>query len=127
MRLLTTAVVATTVHQPALPATKKPTKNSVISPPIPPDPLLEVILHDTVIFPEGGGQPTDTGKITTLSDGTVWQVIQAKRHGAHAVHYVRVADGNLDVALSAFSQGANVTVALEQEDSDRRYDHVLVS
>ena len=99
----------------------------MISPPIPSDPLLEVILHDTVIFPEGGGQPTDTGKITTLSDGTVWQVIQAKRHGAHAVHYVRVADGNLDVALSAFSQGANVSVALEQEDSDRRYDHVLVS
>jgi len=66
----------------------------------------------------------DTGNITTITNGIVWEVVQAKRHGAHAVHYVRVADGNMEAALSAFTPGANVIVALGKEDSDRRYDHV---
>ena len=81
-----------------------------------------MILQDTIIFPEGGGQPTDTGFITTASDATVWQVVQAKRHGGHAVHYVKVQNGH-DVEsalLSSFYPGANVTVSLGQEGCDRR-------
>ncbi|KAG6900937.1 hypothetical protein C0993_004374 [Termitomyces sp. T159_Od127] len=85
------------------------------------------MLHDTVIFPEGGGQPTDTGIITTVADGITWEVLQAKRHGGHAVHYVRVKEGETDKALLAFSPGAKVTVALGQEGYDRRYDHHLLS
>lgn len=96
----------------------------MIAPAIPSHPLLEVILQDTVIFPEGGGQPTDTGIITTDTDGTVWEVVQAKRHGGHAVHYVSVKSGDVDAALLAFSPGVRVTVALDQAGSDRRYDHV---
>ncbi|KAF8076335.1 ThrRS/AlaRS common domain-containing protein [Lyophyllum atratum] len=124
LRSLDTFVVATSVSQPAAPPAKKPAKKAVIAPAIPNDPLLEVILHDTVIFPEGGGQPTDTGIITTTADGTVWEILQAKRHGGHAVHYVRVKDGDVDNALLAFSPGASVTVALDQDGSDRRYDHM---
>lgn len=82
-----------------------------------------MILHDTIIFPEGGGQPTDTGVITTV-DGTTWEVVQAKRHGGHAVHYVRVQGCPVDGALLAFTPGAKVTVALGQEGFNRRYDHV---
>lgn len=80
-------------------------------------------MHDTVIFPEGGGQPTDTGIITT-SDGIVWEVVQAKRHGGHAVHYVRVANQDLDTAMLAFTPGSKVTASLDQAGYDRRYDHV---
>ncbi|KAG6821238.1 hypothetical protein H0H93_002348 [Arthromyces matolae] len=125
LRTLDTFVVATSLSQPnAPPPTKKPAKKSVIAPALPADPLLEVILHDTVIFPEGGGQPTDTGIITTIADGTIWDVVQAKRHGGHAVHYVRVKEGHTDKALLAFSPGAKVAVALGQEGYDRRYDHM---
>ncbi|KAF5388254.1 hypothetical protein D9615_000369 [Tricholomella constricta] len=124
LRSLDTFVVATSVSQPVAPPAKKSAKKSVIAPAIPSDPLLEVILHDTVIFPEGGGQPTDTGIITTKANDTYWEVIQAKRHGGHAVHYVRVKDGDVDKALLAFSPGESVTVALGQNGFDRRYDHM---
>ncbi|RDB22565.1 putative alanyl-tRNA editing protein alaX [Hypsizygus marmoreus] len=124
LRYLTTSVVATSLSQPVAPPTKKPAKKSVIAPTIPSDPLLEVILHDTVIFPEGGGQPTDTGLITTTANSTVWEVVQAKRHGGHAVHYVRVKDGDVDAALLALSPGASVVVSLDQGGWDRRYDHM---
>ncbi|KAG6817448.1 hypothetical protein H0H87_008616 [Tephrocybe sp. NHM501043] len=125
LRSIDTAVVSASISQPAqAPPAKKPAKKSVIAPTIPNDPVLEVILHDTVIFPEGGGQPTDTGVITTTADGTIWEVVQAKRHGGHAVHYVRVKGGDVDKALLAFSTGANVTVELGQEGYDRRYDHM---
>ena len=84
-----------------------------------------MILQDTIIFPEGGGQPTDTGLITTTLDASVWQVVQAKRHGGHAVHYVKVRSGHdVESALLTFYSGAKVTVSLDQEGYDRRYDHV---
>lgn len=123
LRSLLTYVISATTYQPQLVPLKKPTKKAVIAPVIPSDPLLEVVLHDTVIFPEGGGQPTDTGVIMTAND-LLWDVVQAKRHGGHAYHYVRIPDGNVDNALMAFTPGACVTVALDQVGSDRRYDHV---
>lgn len=124
LRSLVTSVVSASLSHPQSVSTKKSGKKSVIAPTIPSEPLLEVILHDTVIFPEGGGQPTDTGIITTGENGVVWEVVQAKRHGGHAVHYVRIQDGNVDNALSAFPPGASVTVALDKVGSDRRYDHM---
>ena len=124
LRSLTTSVLSAIVSLPQSVPVKKPSKKAVITPPIPSEPLLEVILHDTVIFPEGGGQPTDTGVITTSANGVVWDVVMAKRHGGYAVHYVRVPDGNVDNALSAFTPGASVSVALDQVGSDRRCDHV---
>lgn len=41
---------------------------------------FEVILNDTVLFPEGGGQPYDTGLIGTV------EVSQVTRRGPEAVH-----------------------------------------
>ncbi|TFK75965.1 ThrRS/AlaRS common domain-containing protein [Pluteus cervinus] len=122
LRELKTNVVSCMVHQPPPAPAGKKAKKAVIAPTLPDDPILEVILQDTVIFPEGGGQPTDTGIITT-NDGTVWQVVQAKRHGGHGVHYVKV-HGDVNVAISAFTPGSSVTVALDQAGFDRRYDHM---
>ncbi|KAJ1937846.1 hypothetical protein FBU59_004633, partial [Linderina macrospora] len=45
------------------------------------DGLYEVELEDTVIFPEGGGQPSDTGSINGIA------VKFAKRDGLRAIHY----------------------------------------
>ncbi|KAG7449316.1 ThrRS/AlaRS common domain-containing protein [Guyanagaster necrorhizus] len=123
LREIETTVVNCVVSQPVLPQAGKKTKKAVLAPTLPDDPMLEVVLHDTVIFPEGGGQPTDTGIISTL-DGAVWSVIQSKRHGGHAVHYVRVPNGSLDAALIVFSPGNKVTAALDRAGYDRRYDHM---
>ena len=123
LRSLTTSVVAASLHVQQL-TVKNSTKKAVIVPATPADPLLEVVLHDTVIFPEGGGQPTDTGIITTAADGVIWEVVKAKRRGEQAVHYVRVPDGNVNNAVLAFRAGASVTVALEHDGFNRRYDHV---
>ena len=128
LRTLETTVVTATIFQ-VPPSTinggAKKSKKAVLAPEIPNKPLLQVILQDTIIFPEGGGQPTDTGIITTTLDASVWQVVQAKRHGGHAVHYVKIQSGHdVESALSTFYPGAKVTVSLGQEGYDRRYDHV---
>lgn len=123
IRQLETTVVSCDLSQPAQ-ANGKKTKKSVIAPDLPLDPLLEIVLHDTVIFPEGGGQPTDTGIIKTFRDGTEWEVVQAKRHGGHAVHYVLVPNGNVDAAIVAFTPGEKVVISLGQKGWTRRYDHV---
>ncbi|KAF4619600.1 hypothetical protein D9613_005218 [Agrocybe pediades] len=128
LRSIETTVVSVTVAQaPPAPAQSagKNKKKAVIAPEIPNEPLLHVLLHDTVIFPEGGGQPTDTGRIETVADGVVWEVLQAKRHGGHAVHYVKVPAGrSVEDALLALQPGAKVIASLGQEGYDRRYDHM---
>ena len=125
LRTLQTTVVSASVAQPPVVSAQKKGKKAVIAPDVPNEPLLHVLLHDTVIFPEGGGQPTDTGRIISETDGVTWEVVQAKRHGGHAVHYVKIRNGlHPDTALLTFQPGAKVTVALGDEGYERRYDHV---
>ncbi|PCH41494.1 ThrRS/AlaRS common domain-containing protein [Wolfiporia cocos MD-104 SS10] len=118
---ITTTVVSCTVSQSPPSNGKKSKKDK--APPSPTEPLLEVVLHDTVIFPEGGGQPSDIGLLTT-ADGEVWNVVEAKRHGGHAVHYVRAKSDNTDAALAAFTPGTTVVAALGEEGFKRRLDHM---
>ena len=124
LRSLDTTVVSCTVVQPPPGDKKKSAKKAVSAPILPEEPILHVQLHDTVIFPEGGGQPTDIGTVTLKADGSSWQVLQAKRHGGHAVHYIRLKDADAEAAARTFSPGAEVTVALGEEGYERRYDHV---
>ncbi|KAE9410446.1 alanyl-tRNA synthetase domain-containing protein [Gymnopus androsaceus JB14] len=124
LREIETTVVACNISQPSPAPVGKKTKKAVSAPTLPNEPILEVILHDTVIFPEGGGQPTDTGLIKT-SDGRIWSVLQAKRHGGHAVHYVKTgSEADVQSALTVFAAGSIVTASLGKEDFDRRYDHM---
>lgn len=123
-RSINTTVISAEVYQPPPPEPGKRGKKAVVAPTLPSDPIVLVILHDTVIFPEGGGQPTDTGIITTTADGKQWEVVQCKRHGGHAVHYVRVKDSNVDAALAALTPGSAVISELGAQDFERRYDHV---
>lgn len=83
------------------------------------------MLHDTVLFPEGGGQPSDVGLLTT-SDKKVWRVIEVKRHGGHAVHYVSVPKEDVEAALHAFHTGAQVVASLGEEGYRKRLDHVRI-
>lgn len=120
LRELETSIISCTISQPASsPSVKKGKKTSATAPAD--QPTLEVILHDTIIFPEGGGQPSDTGIIKT-ADGRTWTVTQAKRHGGHAVHYVQT--DQAEDGLASLIPGTNIIVALGELDFDRRYDHM---
>ncbi|KAI0036736.1 ThrRS/AlaRS common domain-containing protein [Vararia minispora EC-137] len=85
-------------------------------------PYLQIILHDTVLFPEGGGQSHDIGLLTT-EDGDTWEVDFVKRHGGVAVHYVAIKD-SLDDVPELFAAGKEVHVALGEEGFKRRLDHM---
>lgn len=116
-------MVKAELYQPPPPEPGKKGKKAVVAPNLPTDPVVLVTLHDTVIFPEGGGQPTDTGLLTT-ADGKQWEVVQCKRHGGHAIHYVRVNNGTVETALAAFAPGTSAIAELGTEGFERRYDHV---
>lgn len=66
---------------------------------------FEVVLEDTILFPEGGGQPSDHG---FLNDSRVFYV---KRIGSTAVHFV---DKSLTI-------GEKV---IQTVNWDRRFDHM---
>ncbi|KAI9069245.1 ThrRS/AlaRS common domain-containing protein [Trametes sanguinea] len=126
LRELTTTAVSCRVSQsPSVPSNGREGKKKKAAP-APTAVLLEIILHDTIIFPEGGGQPSDLG-ILTSSDGELWDVVEAKRHGGHAVHYVRLRpEQNVDDALRLFSPGAVVGVSLGEQGYKRRLDHMCM-
>lgn len=133
LKAIDTQVVSASISKPPATPTasgKKSQKKSVLAPTLPNgSPVLEVLLHDTVIFPEGGGQPTDTGIIRVNGEETEWRVLQCKRHGGHAVHYVQVPQGLITAqqALEGiFIPGKNVSVELGNEGWERRYDHASV-
>ncbi|CDO71386.1 hypothetical protein BN946_scf184908.g144 [Trametes cinnabarina] len=126
LRELTTTAVSCRVSQsPSVRSNGREGKKKKPAP-APTAPLLEVVLHDTIIFPEGGGQPADVG-ILTSSDGDLWDVVEAKRHGGHAVHYVRLKpEQNVDDAFRLFSPGAVVGVSLGDQGFRRRLDHMCM-
>ncbi|KAG7325540.1 hypothetical protein KOW79_011856 [Hemibagrus wyckioides] len=66
---------------------------------------FNVILKDTILFPEGGGQPDDHGTIEDL------KVLRVLRQGAEAVHFVS----------SALEEGGEVRLKVDWE---RRFDHM---
>ncbi|KAH9948348.1 hypothetical protein B0H21DRAFT_733864 [Amylocystis lapponica] len=125
LRDLVTVVVSSRLSQShSVPSNGRKSKKDK-APPAPTEPLLEIILHDTIIFPEGGGQPSDVGLLTS-ADGELWDVIEVKRHGGHAVHYIRAHDLTGESALQVFTPGARVGVALGEEGLKRRIDHTCM-
>ena len=81
-------------------------------------------MHDTVLFPEGGGQPTDVG-ILTSEDGVTWDVELVKRHGGIAVHYVKVKPTeDVSDVPNVFAPGKQVNLELGFAGIQRRLDHV---
>jgi misacylated tRNA(Ala) deacylase len=64
-----------------------------------------VVLEDTILFPEGGGQPSDRGKINEI------EVTYVERRGDTAVHWTR----------DPLTVGEEVTIEV---DWDRRHDHM---
>ena len=121
LRELVTTVISCTVHQKKVEskANNRKKKGAAAVEDNDSNPLFEVILHDTVLFPEGGGQPSDIGLIRT-EDGRSWEVVEVKRVGGHAVHFVRSNAG----VVEGFEVGASVTTLLGEDGFRRRLDHV---
>ncbi|CDO93513.1 unnamed protein product [Kluyveromyces dobzhanskii CBS 2104] len=71
---------------------------------------FEVELQDTILFPEGGGQPSDSGKLL-LETGELIPVSSVFRRGLHAIH---VTEKNVDV-------GSKVSIAIDWE---KRLDYM---
>ncbi|VEU23201.1 DEKNAAC104304 [Brettanomyces naardenensis] len=78
-----------------------------------PQKLYEVELEDTILFPEGGGQPSDTGYLSVDGDGATdlhkITVKEVKREGLKAVHLI----------TEPVEVGAHVSMGV---DWDRRFD-----
>ncbi|XP_004608873.2 alanyl-tRNA editing protein Aarsd1 [Sorex araneus] len=66
---------------------------------------FHVVLEDTLLFPEGGGQPDDHGTIDNIN------VLRVTRRGAQADHFT----------LTPLTPGSKVQVRV---DWDRRFDHM---
>lgn len=73
--------------------------------------LLEFV--DSVLFPEGGGQPTDHGSITPLSSapGEVIPITNIQRHGLRCIHF----------SSQPLEPGTKVR---QDVDFGRRWDHM---
>jgi len=83
-----------------------------------------VELEDTVIFPEGGGQPFDTGRLTLgavegQSEGLAFVIEGCLRRKLQSVHLVRVPPGKEGILDGA--EGREVEVSVDWE---RRMDQV---
>ena len=129
LRSLQTKIVSASLLKSSPPSSAKKgahTKQAKASSvPAFPHSVLQVVLHDTVLFPEGGGQPTDIGTLTP-EDGVICDVEHVKRHGDVAVHYVKPAEEVSDVP-DVFAPGKQVSLELGHAGFQRRLDHVSFS
>jgi len=66
---------------------------------------FDIILEDTILFPEGGGQPDDRGTINSVP------VLRVRRKGRKAIHFTP----------DPFIPGAHVHLCVDWE---RRFDHM---
>ena len=80
--------------------------------------IYTISLQDTILFPEGGGQPTDRGTIVLKSgeQEKKLQVLNVIRKGPEAIHSIEATDGETQLAV-----GDEV---LQVVDWDRRHDHM---
>ncbi|KAL5487858.1 hypothetical protein ACEPAI_5966 [Sanghuangporus weigelae] len=117
LREIATTVVSCNTHKIEQSQTNNKKKRSSAAQ----EKLFEVVLHDTVLFPEGGGQPSDIGLIRSAS-GEEYQVIEVKRRGGHAIHFVKPKDDQV-IGLEV---GSHVIAALGADGYMRRLDHMCM-
>jgi misacylated tRNA(Ala) deacylase len=72
---------------------------------------VQIILEDTIFYPESGGQPTDTGKLVT-EDGQEFIVNSVKKQGDEIVH---------EVMLEGLTAGERILCVV---DWNRRYKYM---
>lgn len=108
LKKLTTRVVSCKEYEPILSAKDKQNKNKKQAAESDEKGLFAVELEDTILFPEGGGQPYDTGRFL-LSDENKVEVLKVLRKELTAVH----------VTPQEVAPGTTVTLEVDWE---RRLD-----
>ncbi|GAB9462645.1 Alanyl-trna synthetase domain-containing protein 1 [Globisporangium polare] len=103
LRSLTTKVLA--CEEVGVKATKKTREER----------YLEVELYDTVLFPEGGGQPWDTGRI----NGAVVDKVYVR--DGRCIHRVPLVSNGDGTVVPAFEKEQSVVATV---DWARRFDHM---
>ncbi len=78
---------------------------------------IRVLLDRTAFYPEGGGQPSDFGRLTVLSDDAA-EVVDVQEQGGAIWHRLKVVDA---AAARGFEVGATV---VGKVDWKRRFDHM---
>ncbi|ODQ63402.1 ThrRS/AlaRS common domain-containing protein [Nadsonia fulvescens var. elongata DSM 6958] len=106
LKTLTTKVVSCV----ALTVPKPSKSKSKVIPPVE-TPRYEVEFEDTILFPEGGGQPSDTGVLHVIESDVTIPVFSVRRDGLVARHAVP----------EPLTPGATVTMNLTW---GRRMDHM---
>ena len=69
-----------------------------------------IVLDQTAFYPEGGGQPSDTGKL--IVDGEEIQVIKVMKRGDQVFHYI-----DKDIELGSEAHGVI--------DWEKRFEYML--
>jgi len=110
LKEFSTTVVSCTEEKPE-PISSKGKKSKSKESAQPPAPKYAVELQDTILFPEGGGQPSDQGYIISSKDQKKYNVSFIKRDKLRAIHLV-------DEPIEA---GTEVSLQL---DWKRRLDHM---
>lgn len=83
---------------------------------------VDVVLDQTLFYPEGGGQPCDTGWLQIEPGSGIpirFRVDEVKQSGGKIVHTIRPADSGQAGDVSAIAEGLKV---LGQIDGERRLD-----
>lgn len=108
LKLFQTLVISCNEYEPIMTSKDKQNKGKKKEEKVPTEKLYAVELEDTILFPEGGGQPSDTGSILLPNLKQV-EVKQVLRKELTAVH----------VVPEAVEPGSLVTLNV---DWDRRID-----
>ncbi|CAK9870439.1 unnamed protein product [Sphagnum jensenii] len=76
---------------------------------------LAVIMNQTIMYPQGGGQPCDTGNIISVDSQQKFRVEDVRSKSGLVYHYgyYEVAEG--EEATSAFQKGEDVTMVIDGE------------
>jgi Ser-tRNA(Ala) deacylase AlaX len=73
-----------------------------------------VALERTVVFPGGGGQPSDAGMLTRLADDRQWPVLAARKTGGVVWHELG-GDESLPARATVTVQGVEKEIVIEGE------------
>lgn len=82
---------------------------------------LGVVLDRTLFYPEGGGQPGDTGVLQLEGEDVLYRVKGVQEKDGDIVHLVELPPGKDGVRKVPFAPGARVRGRIDWE---RRFDHM---
>ncbi|KAJ3014949.1 hypothetical protein HKX48_004872 [Thoreauomyces humboldtii] len=128
LRTIETVVVRVEKRQPAIVQAAKAAKGKkahkkIADLPVSSEPAVvewEIEFEDTVLFPEGGGQPADQGTATLFPSAKSIKIENVIRRDLDAIHFISLPP-DADPSTEGWAPGSRVRLDLDWE---RRRDHM---